>query len=133
MGFKIADILGGSLLSGVNDILGKFIPDKGEQEKARKELTETLLNASANYESELTKRLQSDNSTDSKLTKNLRPILTLSFFGLFTLSVILNYFKIKVDSEYLIILKEVMLTAVMFYFGGRSIEKVTNLVQTNKK
>jgi hypothetical protein len=133
---------------GKNDLLGKVV-GAGLQVatgnvggaiksllKGSDELTEEqrvyalkLLESDVKEQEEITKRWVSDNATDSFLTQNIRPLtlafLTLSLF----LFIILDSAEIgfKVESTWIDLLKSLLLTVFVAYFGGRSYEKSKKL------
>jgi hypothetical protein len=133
---------------GKNDLLGKVV-GAGLQVatgnvggaiksllKGSDELTEEqriyalkLLESDVKEQEEITKRWVSDNSTDSFLTQNIRPLtlafLTLSLF----VFIILDSAEIgfKVESTWIDLLKSLLLTVFVAYFGGRSYEKSKKL------
>lgn len=84
-------------------------------------------------EDEVTKRLAIDNSSDSRLTKHIRPIMMIFtsvsaiayFFALSILSFDIEKIEIiKTFGNYLFMLNTGIFS---FYFGGRSWEKVTDI------
>ena len=75
---------------------------------------------------EVTKRWESDNKTDSYMTRNVRPLtlgfLTVSLFMYIILDSSMEGFK--VDDEWISLLKGLMMLAYGGYFGVRSAEKI---------
>ena len=75
---------------------------------------------------EVTKRWESDNKTDSYLTKNIRPLalafLTLTLFIYIILDSSLEGFKIA--DKWIDLLSSVLLLVYGGYFGARSAEKI---------
>ena len=83
---------------------------------------------------EVTKRWESDNKTESYLTKNIRP-LTLAFLTatLFIYIILDSSLKgFSVDSEWVSLLKGLMMLAYGGYFGVRSVEKVFKINNDRK-
>ena len=78
---------------------------------------------------EITKRWESDNLSDSWLSKNIRPLslafLTLSMFLYVILDSSLEGFKIS--SEWVSLLGNLLMLAYSAYFGARALEKVTKI------
>lgn len=131
---KILDVLGGNLITGVSNIVDKFVSTTEEKEKAKKELIEVISTSFNAEQNQLTERLKADNNTDVKLTKLIRPIMLIVFFALFSILTLLNaFFKISVDKEYLEIIKLCNELSIGFYFGSRGVEKTINFVSTNYK
>jgi hypothetical protein len=69
-------------------------------------------------EEELTKRHQADMSSDSWLSKNIRPLSLVYLMMLFTLA-----FVMAVPPTVLQMLNDLLMTVFIFYFGSRTIEK----------
>jgi hypothetical protein len=130
------DLLGKVLGAGVGIATGNVGGAIKSLLKGSDELTEEqriyalkLLESDVKEQEEITKRWVSDNATDSFLTKNIRPLtlafLTLSLF----LFIILDSAEIgfKVESTWIDLLKSLLLTVFVAYFGGRSYEKTKKL------
>jgi len=74
---------------------------------------------------EVTKRHTADMTSDSWLSKNVRPLtligLSIAFIGLVVIdSTGLNF---TVDEQWIILLKSLLIPIYLFYFGGREIQK----------
>ena len=77
----------------------------------------------------VTRRWESDNRADSFLTKNVRP-LSLVFLTLATVLLIyLDSFdaSIEVPSEWIELLKSLLLGIYIAYFGSRGVEKYRSI------
>lgn len=103
-------------------------------EQAKNKLRELEMNA-------VTQRHANDMKSDNKLSKNIRP-LTLLLMLLMLIGVVTLYaiWDIEVPHDYVEIIKEWGKTALMFYFGGRTLEKadvavnaITNIFKRRKK
>lgn len=138
---KIADLFGGNLLESVSGVVDKFVTTKGEKMHLNLEL-QKLLNEKAvqaqqiimEGERELTKRHAADMSSDSWLSKNIRPLILLFLtVGLVVLAY-LSIFALSVEEVALVqpwinLLGGITGTAYSFYFGSRGWEKITQLKQ----
>lgn len=86
--------------------------------------------AEAKYEAELTKRLEADMKSDSKLAKNVRPgalIFLLAVVALLALTdgnIKFDGYVFNIKTEYITLFRSLLMTAFGFYFGGRSLEKL---------
>jgi hypothetical protein len=92
-----------------------------EKEMLVKELEQDVIEMQ-----EVTKRWESDNKTESYLTRNVRPLslafLTVSMFTYIILDSSLEGFKI--DSEWISLLGNLLMLAYGGYFGARTLEKI---------
>lgn len=81
---------------------------------------------------EVTKRHMADMTSDSWLSKNVRPItligLSVAFIGLVVIdSTGLNF---TVDEQWIILFKSLLIPVYLFYFGGREVQKA--IINHNK-
>jgi len=141
---KFKDTTVGKLLLGaakvINPALGNVLEGVISPGEAIKEITKAdisiedkiklqqLIHEQQNKEiEETTKRWISDNSTDSYLTRNIRPLtlsfLTLTLFIYIILDSSLEGFKI--DPSWIDLLSSLLLLVYGGYFGMRSAEKIT--------
>lgn len=141
---KFKDTTVGKLLLGaakvINPALGSVLEGVVSPSEAIKEITKAdisiqdkiklqqLIHEQQNKEiEETTKRWISDNSTESYLTRNIRPLtlsfLTLTLFIYIILDSSLEGFKI--DSSWIDLLSSLLLLVYGGYFGMRSAEKIT--------
>ena len=125
--------------SGVLDSLADVLPDKGllgvvknlidrdetlpppDKEMALKLLEQDIVEAQ-----EVSKRWESDMSSDSWLSKNTRP-MSLIFLTIMTVSFIWvdshGYIDFTVEQEWINLLKTLTTTVYVAYFGSRGAEK----------
>ena len=141
---KFKDTTIGKLLLGaakvINPTLGNVLEGVVSPSEAIKEITKSnisvedkiklqqLIHEQQNKEiEETTKRWVSDNTTESFLTRNIRPLtlsfLTLTLFIYIILDSSLEGFKI--DSNWIDLLSSLLLLVYGGYFGMRSAEKIT--------
>lgn len=122
---KLVDAITGGKVS---DIISAISSDKelteDEKQMLIKELEQDVIEMQ-----EITKRWESDNLSDSWLSKNIRPLslafLTLSMFLYVILDSSLEGFKIS--SEWVSLLGNLLMLAYSAYFGARALEKVTKI------
>ena len=92
-----------------------------EKEMLVKELEQDVIEMQ-----EVTKRWESDNKTESYLTRNIRPLslafLTVSMFTYIILDSSLEGFKI--DEQWISLLGNLLMLAYGGYFGARTLEKI---------
>jgi len=125
VGLPLLNAITGGKISDVFSALTKdntLTPD--EKEMLLKELEQDMVEMQ-----EVTKRWHSDMTSDSWLSKNMRPLslafLTLSLFIYVVLDSSLNGFTIKKD--WIDLLSSLLLIVYGGYFGARAVEKVAKI------
>lgn len=124
------------------DKVGDFLPEKGalgivknlisSDDKITIEDKEMLLKQleldAKEYE-EISKRWQSDMSSDSWLSKNVRPLTLIYLLVVMTVLVIGDSVEntFKVDNVWVDLIKSLLITVVFAYFGSRGVEKYTKI------
>ena len=129
---------------GVFSSLTDSIPDKGllglvknlinkdeSMPQQDKETALKLLEMDNNELVEITKRWQSDNNSDSSLAKNVRPLSLIFLTISLIVFILLDGFDINfgVDSGWIDLLKSLLITVYVAYFGSRGAEKFKNISQ----
>lgn len=120
-------------------IIDKIFPDAGAAEQAKLKLLElqqsgqlAQLNADIQEQQELTKRHTADMSSDSWLSKNIRPMtLLIILAGYFTFAM-MSAFDMETHKQYVELLGQWGIIIMSFYFGGRTVEKVADMVERRK-
>ena len=104
-------------------------------EKARLEQEElkALLAAQANQEDNVSKRWQADMSSDSALSKNIRPITLIYILTAYLLFAGLSAAGIQVQESYVALLGQWGMLVMTAYFGGRTVEKVMEMRKGGKE
>jgi len=124
---------------GILDLAGDVLPDAGvfglvknlihkdpvlpaeDKEKALKLLEQDMIEMQ-----EITKRWESDMKSDSYLSKNTRP-MTLIFLTIsLVIFILLDGFDINfsIDGSWVDLLKSLLITVYVAYFGSRGAEKL---------
>jgi len=129
---------------GVFSSLTDSIPDKGllglvknlidkddTMPPQDKETALKLLEMDNNELVEITKRWESDNKSDSSLAKNVRPLSLIFLTISLIVFILLDGFDINfgVDSGWIDLLKSLLITVYVAYFGSRGAEKFKNISQ----
>ena len=126
------------LLPFAGKILDKFFPDPAQKAEAQVKLLELaqsgelakMANETELFKAEqgnLTDRHTADMSSDSWLSKNIRPMTLVAIFaGYFTFG-ILDANGIKANESYVQLLGQWGMLVMSFYFGGRTLEKIMEL------
>jgi len=132
--FPILDILNiGS------KIIDKIFPDATAAEQAKLKLLElqqsgqlAQLNADMQEQQELTKRHTADMASDSWLSKNIRPMTLLIILGGYFTFAMMSAFDIDTHKQYVELLGQWGIVIMSFYFSGRTVEKVADMVEKRK-
>ena len=138
MAFSLKNLFGGAVekvVTSVGNALDKNITNKEEKMAAEKAITEVLLEHQSNLDNEVTERLKADMTSDSWLSKNIRP-MTLIFVTAIVTGITLfdgNIGDFAINTSYLPIWQSAFVTIFMFYFGSRGLEKIAQNVNLNKK
>jgi uncharacterized membrane protein (DUF106 family) len=121
-------------------ILDKFIPNPEAKAKAQQELLKMQqegrlaeLNADNIEAQELTKRQQADMSSDSWMSKNIRPMTLVFILIVYTVFGVGSAFNINVHQPYVELLGQWGMLIMSFYFGGRTLEKIMDMKSKEKQ
>ena len=98
-------------------------------EKAKLELEEmkVLASASQNDADNITDRWQSDMSSDSWLSKNIRPMSLIAIFLGYFLFAMMSAYGHNANESYVTLLGNWGMLIMGAYFGGRTIEKLADM------
>jgi len=127
-----------SILNIGGKLIDKLIPDPEAKAKAQIELARLaqegeltkLANETKLYETEqnnLTARLNSDMTSDSWLSKNIRPMTLIAILIGYFVFAIMSAFDMNTNSAYVELLGQWGMLIMSFYFGGRTLEKIIDL------
>lgn len=131
-----------TLLGIGGKLIDKLIPDPAQKAEAQLKLAEMAQNGELEkiakeneaYKTEqdnVTGRWTADMSSDSWLSKNIRPMaLVAIFLGYFTFA-LMSAWGILVQQAYVELLGQWGMLVMSAYFGGRTLEKIIEL--KNKK
>jgi hypothetical protein len=131
---------------GIDDIISvgmklvdKLIPDPAAKAQAQLDLAKLAqegkladIQADMNEAQELTKRLQADMTSDSWLSKNIRPMTLIAILAGYFIFAGLSAAKIDVTGEYVQLLGQWGMLIMSFYFGGRTLEKIMDMKAKDK-
>ena len=144
---KFKDTTVGQLLFGaasvINPTLGNVLQGVTSPKEAIAEITKSkaslddkiklqqLIYDQQNKEIQaITSRWQADAASDSWLSKNVRPLVLVWCFVIFSLAGILDSVEtipFNIGATWNDTFEKVMMAVILAYFGGRSSEKVTSL------
>lgn len=115
-------------------VLDKFIPDPEAKAKAQQELLKMQqegrlaeLNADSIEAQEITKRQQADMTSDSWLSKNIRPMTLIAIFLAYFLFAMMSAYGYNANESYVRLLGDWGMLIMSFYFGGRTLEKIMDM------
>lgn len=127
-----------ALLPFAGQLVEKLIPDPEAKARATAELTQMqqtgelarMANETELFKEEqstLTSRHGADMSSDSWMSKNIRPMtLVAIFLGYFTFG-IMDANGVKANEVYVTLLGQWGMLVMSFYFGGRTLEKIMEM------
>ena len=127
-----------ALLEVGGKLIDKLIPDPEAKAKAQLDLAKMaqdgelakMANDTDLYKTEqnnLTDRLKSDMSSDSTLSKNIRPMTLIAIFIGYFVFAMMSAFKLDVNETYVTLLGQWGMLVMSFYFGGRTLEKIMDM------
>jgi len=104
-------------------------------EKARLEQEElrVLLAAQANQENNVSDRWKADMSSDSWLSKNVRPGTLVYLLTAYLIFALLDGGGYKISESYVNLLGQWGMLVMTAYFGGRTVEKVMEMRKKDKE
>ena len=104
-------------------------------EKARLEQEElkALLAAQANQENNVSDRWKADMASDSWLSKNIRPGTLVYILSAYLLFALLDGAGFKIAEAYVTLLGQWGMLVMTAYFGGRSAEKIVEMLKGSKQ
>lgn len=127
-----------ALLGIGGKLIDKLIPDPAAKAAAQLELAKMaqdgelakMANETELYtteQSNVTDRWTSDMSSDSSLSKNIRPLALIAIFIAFFLFTMMSAFGYNAQESYVQLLGQWGQIIFVAYFGGRTVEKLANM------
>jgi hypothetical protein len=127
--FGIDDIIGAGL-----KIIDKVIPDPAQKAAAQIELQRIAnegklaeIQADMNEQNNVSDRWKSDMSSDSWLSKNIRPMALIAILGGYFVFAMMSAFGLNANESYVTLLGNWGMLVFGAYFGSRSLEKITEI------
>ena len=107
-GLDVADKIGG--------LVDKFVRTKDEK---------------AAFEKEISARHKADMASDSWLSKNIRPMITIFSLVIYTLFAVTdgNLGSFNIADRYVELMGQILSYALGFYFTSRGLEKISTIVK----
>ena len=137
--------LSGGLISDIGGTVKQFVTTDADRlkiqvevEKVVQDFTLKLNDQIIALESQVTERQKNDMTSDSWLSKNVRPLVLIYLVIVTTLLAYLTIFflgpdKVALLTPWISVLNGLLITAFTFYFGGRTIEKVQQMRNGSNK
>jgi uncharacterized membrane protein (DUF106 family) len=129
----------GAILDVGMKLVDKFFPDPEQKAKAQVELLKmqqdgelAKMQADMAENKELTSRLQADMSSDSWLSKNIRPMTLIFILAAYFLFAMMSAFGNNANEKYVELLGQWGMLIMSFYFGGRTLEKIMDMKSKEK-
>jgi hypothetical protein len=124
-----------ALLTVGGKLIDKLIPDPEAKAKAQMDLAKMaqdgelakIANDADLYKTEqnnLTQRMQADMSSDSWLSKNIRPLTLIYILVAYLALAILDASALDIADSFVQLLGQWGMLVMSFYFGGRTLEKI---------
>ena len=127
---KIIQWLTGGVIKEVGDVIDKLTTTKEEKLLIKKQIQEIMEKANNDAEEQITRRWESDMKSDSWLSKNTRPLalIFLSFMAIAFIWVDSHHeISFTVEQEWIGLLKQLLTTVCIAYFGSRGVEKFKSI------
>lgn len=129
-----------SLLDIGGKLIDKLIPDPEAKAKAQLDLAKLAqdgelaqIQADTAEQIELTKRLQADMTSDSWLSKNIRPMTLIFILSAYFIFAMMSAFGSNANERYVELLGQWGMLIMSFYFGGRTLEKIMDMKKNATK
>lgn len=127
-----------ALLNVGGKLIDKLIPDPEAKAKAQMQLAvmandgelAKMANETKLFELEhaaVTNRWQADMSSDSWLSKNIRPMALIAIFVAFFLFTMMSAYGYNAQESYVQLLGQWGQIIFLAYFGGRTVEKLADM------
>lgn len=123
------DLLSGlfsGLFKSAEGILDTTITNKEELQQVKNELQKIVNEAEKNAANQVTDRWKSDNLSDNKLSKNIRPLSLIFVTVVFVIISFMdgNVGEFKINESYIPVYQTLLLSIYGAYFVGRTITKI---------
>ena len=123
------DLLSGlfsGLFKSAEGILDTTITNKEELQQVKNELEKIVNEAEKNASNQVTERWKSDNLSDNKLSKNIRPLSLIFVTVVFVIISFMdgNLGEFKLNESYIPVYQTLLLSIYGAYFVGRTITKI---------
>lgn len=128
---KLFGNAGAGIASKLGNLVDKFVRTKDEKAEFEKQMEEIFIKAELDLEKEITSRHAADMQSDSWLSKNIRPLLTIFSLILYTVFALSdgNIGEFNIANQYVDLLGQIVIMSLGFYFTSRGIEKTAKILK----
>jgi len=128
---KLFGNAGAGVASKLGNLVDKFVRTKDEKADFEKQMEQIFIKAELDLEKEITSRHAADMASDSWLSKNIRPLLTIFSLALYTLFALTdgNIGDFNIANQYVDLLGQIVIMSLGFYFTSRGIEKTAKIIR----
>ena len=120
-------------------LIDKLIPDPQAKAQAQLELAKLAqegklaeIQADTAEQQELTKRAEADMTSDSWLSKNIRPMTLIFILIAYFIFAMMSAYGNNANEKYVELLGQWGMLIMSFYFGGRTLEKIMDMKAKEK-
>ena len=120
-------------------LIDKLIPDPQAKAQAQLELAKLAqegklaeIQADTVEAQELTKRAEADMTSDSWLSKNIRPMTLIFILLAYTMFALMSAYGYDANQNFVTLLGNWGMLVMSFYFGGRTLEKIMDMKAKEK-
>ena len=123
---KIFSAGAGELIKNVGGVIDNLHTSAEEKLEAEQKIKQLISNYEVEMEKQITERWKMDMTSDSWLSKNIRPLVLIFLVVSTVLLVFIDagVIAFEVKASWVDLLQLVLITVIGAYFGGRSLEKV---------
>ena len=123
---KIFGGAAGNVAEKISNIIAKHTFSKEDRARFENEMAKVFLEAESEMQQNVTERWKTDMSSDSWLSKNVRPLVLIFLVVSTVLMVFIDagIISFNVKDSWIDLLKLILITVIGAYFGGRSYEKI---------
>jgi len=114
------------LVKGVGGVIDNLHTSKEEKLEAERKIKDLVMGYEAEMQKQVTDRWKTDMTSDSWLSKNIRPLVMIFLVVSTVLLIFIDagVIAFEVKASWVDLLQLVLITVIGAYFGGRSLEKV---------
>lgn len=128
---KLFGAAGSNIAEKISGIIDTHTFSKVEKAQFEKEMEQVFIKAELDLEKEITSRHAADMASDSFLSKNIRPMLTIFSLVLYTVFALIdgNIGEFNIANQYVDLLGQIVIMSLGFYFTSRGIEKTAKIIK----